>query len=127
VSRGLAALAFAVVVLAASALLITRLQSLDADREAGRHTVATLLGATGTRVLYSVLVVSAYALLPIAWAAGAIATGSLAPFLSAPLAMRLGDVVSHRSGDALGQARREAVLLVALFAGLFVVGSAVLQ
>ncbi len=112
--------------LAAGLPLIAQLRSLDEDAHGGRRTVATLLGATGTRVLYSVLVVTAYALLPVAWAVGAIPTGGLAPFLSVPLAFRLGDVVSHRGGAALGPAVRDAAVLIVLFAGLYALGAAVL-
>lgn len=111
-----------VALLAVSIPLIAQLRSLDADRAAGRTTAATLAGATATRVLYSILVVAAYAVLPVAWAVGGIPTGGLAPFLTAPLAIRLGDVVSHRSGAALGGATREAIGLVATFAGLFAIG-----
>ncbi len=87
---------------------------------------ATLIGATAARVSYSVLVVAAFALLPLAWAVGAIPTGGLAPFLSVPLAFRLGDVVSHRSGAALGPALRDAAVLIVLFAALYAAGVAVL-
>lgn len=104
--------------------LVAQLRSLDADRDARRTTAATALGATATRVGYSVLVVLAYVLLPMAWALEAIPTGGLLPFLSAPLAMRLGDVVSHRSGAALDQALREHLLLIAAFAVLFALGAA---
>ncbi|MBU6422749.1 MAG: hypothetical protein KGJ98_12715 [Chloroflexota bacterium] len=119
-------LAACVVLLAAGLPLIARLRALDEDAAAGRRTVATLLGATGTRVAYSTLVVLAYAVLPLAWAVGAIPTGALAPYLSAPLAFRLGDVVSHRSGAALGPALREGAVLVVLFAALYAAGSALL-
>ncbi len=115
--------AVSLALLVASVPLVAQLRSLDADRGASRRTLATLLGATGTRVTYSVLVVTAFAILPVAWALGAIPTGSLLAFLSAPLAMRLGDVVSHRSGAALGQALREGVFMVILFAVLFGLGS----
>ena len=118
--------ALTVALLAASIPLIAQLRSLDADRASGRTTIATRIGATATRVLCSILVVMAFAVLPVAWAVGAIPTGGLAPFLTAPLAMRLGDVVSHRSGDALGSAMREAVLLVVAFAALFALGAALL-
>jgi 1,4-dihydroxy-2-naphthoate octaprenyltransferase len=119
-------LAIALVLLAAGLPLIAQLRSLDADRAAGRRTVPTLAGATATRVLYSILVVAAFALLPVAWAIGAIPTGGLAPLLGTPLAMRLGDVVSHRSGPALGAALRDAAVLLALYGALFVVGVALL-
>jgi 1,4-dihydroxy-2-naphthoate octaprenyltransferase len=116
--------ALSLALLAASLPLVAQLRSLDADRAASRRTVAMLIGATATRVTYSVLVVIAFAILPIAWALEAIPTGALLAFLASPLAVRLGDVVSHRRGEALGQAQREGVLLVALFAALFVLGTA---
>lgn len=104
--------AISLALLAGSVPLIARLRTLAGDR------------ATALRVVYSILVVLAYAVLPVAWALGAIETGALAAFLSAPLALRLGDIVSHRSGDALIGAQREAVLLAVLFTALFVAGSA---
>lgn len=114
--------ALTLMLLVAGIPLIAQLRSLEADRAAGRSTIATRLGATATRVAYSVLVVIAFALLPVAWALDAIPTGGLAPLLSAPLAVRLGDVVSHRAGAALGPALREAALLVLLFAALYAAG-----
>lgn len=119
-------LAVTLALLALSVPLIAQLRTLDADRAAGRATVATRIGATATRVLYSILVVVAFAVLPIAWAVGAIPAGALAAFLTAPLAMRLGDVVSHRSGEALRAAQRDALLLVLAFSGLVAAGLYVL-
>ena len=115
--------ALSLVLLIASLPLIAWLRTLDADRAAARMTPATVMGATATRVTYSVLVVVAYAVLPLAWAVGVIPTCALLAFLSAPLAMRLGDVVSHRRGEALGDALREGVMLVALFSALLLGGS----
>jgi 1,4-dihydroxy-2-naphthoate polyprenyltransferase len=114
------------VLLAAGIPLIAQLRSLDTDRDADRRTLVTLIGPTATRVAYSVLVVIAFALLPVAWAVGAIPTGGLAPILSAPLAVRLGDHVSHRAGRALETALRDGVLLVLLFAALYAIGSMVI-
>lgn len=115
-------LAFTAALLALSLPLISQLRTLDADRAAGHVTLATRLGPTAVRVLYSILVVVAYAVLPLAWAVEAIPIGALAPFLTAPLAMRLGDVVSHRSGETLKGAMREGVVLVVLFSALFGAG-----
>lgn len=123
-SRGLAVGAFAFVVLAASVLLVERLRCLEEDRSAGRRTVATVLGPTATRVVYSILVVAAYVILPLAWAVGATSTAGLAPYVTAPLAMRLGDAVSHRSGPELGQAKREAVALLLAFIAIYALGLA---
>ncbi len=118
--------AVCIVLLGGSLPLIVQLRTLDEDAAAGRHTLATLLGATGTRLAYSTLVVLAYALLPVAWALAAMPTGGLAAYLSMPLAFRLGDVVSHRSGAALGSALREGAVLVVLFAALYAAGVAIL-
>jgi len=115
-------LAFTAALLALSIPLIDQLRTLDADRGSGRLTVATRFGPTATRVLYSILVVVAYAVLPLAWAVGAVPIGALAAFLTAPLAMRLGDVVSHRSGESLKGAVREAAGLLALFTALLGAG-----
>lgn len=111
------------VLLGASVPLVAQLRTLDGDRASGRRTAATLLGATATRVVYSILVVAAFALLPLAWAIGALPTGGLLPFLTAPLAMRLGDVVSHRAGNALEGAQREALILAAAFLALLALGA----
>lgn len=118
-------LALTAALLALGIPLIAQLRSFEADRAAGRPTLATRIGATATRVLYSILVVVAFAILPMAWAVGAIPTGGLAPYLTAPLAMRLGDVVSHRSGDALKGALRDAFTLLVAFTSLLAAGSLV--
>lgn len=121
-SRGLAVVAFAFVTLAASTLLIYRLRSIQEDSAAGRMTVAVRLGATATRVIYSLLVVAPFVVLILAWGFGLIPVGALAPFLTAPLAMRLGDVVSHRAGAALGSAQRESVAFLVAFLALLLLG-----
>ncbi|MBI2773894.1 MAG: hypothetical protein HYX56_05325 [Chloroflexi bacterium] len=97
-----------VALLAASLPLISMLRSLEGDR------------ATAVRVLYSILVVLAFAALPVAWALGALPTAALLAYVAAPLAMRLGDTVSHRSGAALSGALREGIILVLLFAAIVV-------
>lgn len=115
-------LALTAALLALSIPLIAQFRTLDADRAAGRTTIATRFGPTATRVVYSILVVIAYAVLPLAWAVGAIPTLALTSLLTAPLAMRLGDVVSHRSGNGLRGAMREALVLLVTFAALFAAG-----
>lgn len=117
-TSGLAVLATTIALLATSVLLVVQLRSIDADRDAGHRTIAVRLGATATRVVYSVLVVTAFAILPMAWALGALPTAGLVPYLTAPLAIRLGDTVSHRAGSGLDGALREAALLLLAFDGL---------
>lgn len=110
------------VLLTASVVLVAQLRTLDADRAAGRRTLATALGATAVRVGYSILVVAAFAILPLAWAIGALPTAGLLAFLTAPLAIRLGDTVSHRSGTGLDSALGEAIFLGIAFIVLLVFG-----
>lgn len=117
-TAGIAVLAVTVVLLAASVGLVAQLRSIEADRGAGKRTIAVRLGATATRVVYSILVVTAFAILPMAWALGALPTAGLFPYLTSPLAIRLGDTVSHRSGRSLDGALREAVVLLVAFDAL---------
>ncbi|MEK6619415.1 MAG: hypothetical protein AABZ26_00410, partial [Chloroflexota bacterium] len=59
-----------------------------------------------------------------AWAFGALPVGGLLPFVAAPLAIRLGDTVSHCGGNDLDGALREALLLVLAFGALLGAGLA---
>jgi 1,4-dihydroxy-2-naphthoate octaprenyltransferase len=114
--------AFCAAVLGASVVLVRQLRTLEADRSAGRSTLATSLGATATRVAFSVVIVAAYVVLILAWAVSAIPTTALLPLVTAPLAMRLGDTVSHRAGAELEGAEREAMVLAVAFVALFAFG-----
>ena len=70
-------------------LVVNNFRDLDTDREAGKRTLAVLLGERGTRLEYALLLMSAYVVPLGVWLAGARPVGVLLPWLSLPLALRL--------------------------------------
>lgn len=74
------------------------------------------------RVAAGVLIALPYVLLPVLWALSLIPVGGLLPILTAPLAIRLGERASHRSGATFSEIRREALIYLAAFVALLVVG-----
>ena len=59
------------------------------------------------------------------WGFGAVPAPALLPLLTAPLAVRLGEVLSPRSGAGPGKKLRESLLFAAAFAALIVLGLSV--
>lgn len=57
---------------AAAVLLVNNVRDTEADRRAGRRTLAGRLGAQASRVLYGVLVLLPFPMLAAAWGAGAL-------------------------------------------------------
>lgn len=74
------------------------------------------------RIAAGVLIAVPFVLLPLLWALALLPLGGLLPLLSAPLAIRLGERASHRSGATPGEILREALLALAVFVGLLAVG-----
>jgi hypothetical protein len=77
------------------------------------------------RVAAGVLIALPFALLPVLWALAVIPLGGLLPLLTAPLAIRLGERASHRSGATLGEIRREALIYLAGLVVLLLLGLSV--
>ena len=103
-------------------LVVNNLRDLDQDRAAGKRTLAVALGRTGTRVWYAVLLTVAYVVLPLAWALEVLPLTALLPALTAPMAQRLGDIVSHREGVELNAALAGTSRLHLAFGALLSVG-----
>ncbi|MGH2713165.1 MAG: 1,4-dihydroxy-2-naphthoate polyprenyltransferase, partial [Thermoleophilaceae bacterium] len=103
-------------------VVVNNLRDIDEDRSVAKRTFAVVLGRTGTRVWYSVLLVIAYAALPVAWALDLVPATALLPALTAPLAIRLGEIVSHREGAPLNEALRGTGQLHLLFGALLAIG-----
>lgn len=74
------------------------------------------------RVAAGVLFAVPFLVLPVLWALGAIPIGGLLPIVTAPLAIRLGERASHRSGATMAEIRREAMIYLALVVALFALG-----
>lgn len=85
-------------------LVVNNLRDLDQDRLAGKHTLAVLLGRLGTRVWFSVLLAVAYLTPLLGWALEVFPLAVFLVALTAPLAQKLGDTVSHQTGRDLNPA-----------------------
>ena len=70
-------------------------------------------------MIANVAIAIAYALLPVGWAFGVVPTGGLAALLTAPLAMRLGDLRHARPHFA-----RDLAVIGVLALALYIVGAA---
>ena len=85
-------------------LVVNNLRDLEQDRAVGKRTFAVLLGRMGTRVWYSVLLAVAYVVPLLGWAFEVFPFAVFLVAITAPLAQKLGDTVSHREGRELNAA-----------------------
>ena len=108
--------------LATAILVVNNVRDLETDREAGKRTLAVIMGYRWSRVEYVGLLALAY-VVPVGLA---LSTGSftiLLPLLSIPLAVRLARTLCTRTdGEALNPALEQTGKLLALYAVLFAVG-----
>jgi 1,4-dihydroxy-2-naphtoate prenyltransferase (EC 2.5.1.-) len=115
----------AVGALAACILVVNNIRDRETDRQAGKRTLAVLLGYRLSRVEYVGLLALAYAVPPVFW----LRTDSptvLAPLLTLPLAALVArTVLSVTDGEALNPALERTGQLLALYALLFALGLAV--
>jgi 1,4-dihydroxy-2-naphthoate octaprenyltransferase len=103
-------------------LVVNNLRDLELDRAVGKRTFAVLLGRTGTRVWYSILLAAAYVTPLLAWALEVFPLGVFLVALTAPIAQKLGDTVSHREGRELNAALAGTSRLHLIFGALLSVG-----
>ncbi len=109
--------------LASAILVVNNVRDIDTDRRAGKRTLAVRLGRERTRAMYAGMLALAYLTAPICWWAGSMQAWLLAPWLSAPLALRLVRVVRTRlDGAALNGALAGSGQLQLLFCLLFSAG-----
>ncbi|MCW3032315.1 MAG: 1,4-dihydroxy-2-naphthoate polyprenyltransferase [Solirubrobacteraceae bacterium] len=109
--------------LASAILVVNNVRDLETDRRAGKRTLAVRLGRERTRVLYVALLALAYVIAPVPWVAGSMTAWLLLPWLSAPLALRLVQVVRSRvDGPSLNAALAGTGQLQLLFCLLYAAG-----
>jgi 1,4-dihydroxy-2-naphthoate polyprenyltransferase len=121
VAAGVAAVAIGL--LATAILVVNNLRDRHTDRLAGKRTLAVRLGATGTRVEYTAVVLGAYALVAAAPLLGVGTWYWLLAWLSLPLAVWEIRALWGKDGAALnphlgGAARLELLFGVLLAAGV---------
>lgn len=106
-----------------SILVVNNLRDLDTDRQAGKYTLAVLLGPFGTRLEYTLLLAAAYAVPLELYLRGPWSGWILLPVASLPEAvLRLRTVWQERGGDSLNDALSRTARLLLLYSLLLVVG-----
>jgi 1,4-dihydroxy-2-naphthoate octaprenyltransferase len=103
-------------------LVVNNLRDIDADRAAGKHTLAVRLGEGGTRVQYIVLLVASYLLLPVLGFLGLLPWTSLLAWLSIPLGWRTWQIVREQAGRPLNAALAGTGQTTLAYSLLFFVG-----
>lgn len=103
-------------------LVVNNLRDLENDRRAGKHTLAVILGEGASKREYSICVVVAYLVIPIAILLGVIPWTSLLTWLSLPLAIKTARIVFTQKGRPLNGALAGTGQLALLFSLLFWVG-----
>lgn len=103
-------------------LVVNNLRDLENDREAGKHTLAVILGEQRTKIQYLLCMVAAYlVLIPSAWL-GVVPWSALLAWLSLPLAIRTTRAVFTVKGRPLNAALAGTGQIALLFSILFWVG-----
>ena len=116
-------LAVPVGLLAAAILVVNNVRDMDADRRAGKRTLAVRLGRDRTRTIYGLMVYGAYLFAPLPWLLGELSPWLALPWLTLPLAVRLARRVrTHVDGPTLNEALAETGLLQLAFCLLLAAG-----
>jgi len=109
--------------LATAILVVNNVRDLETDRRAGKMTAAVRMGRRNAVMLYRLLVLGAYAVLPVALVAGDASALPLIGLLSLPLAVAPLRTMSNRTdGPALNAALAQTGALLAAFSLLVAAG-----
>lgn len=112
--------------LSTAILVVNNVRDRETDREAGKRTLAVILGYRWSRVEFVGLLAVAYAVPVVFWLGLGYSPLVLLVLLTAPLAVRLVQVIRTRTdGEALNPALERTGQLLALYALLFALGLAV--
>lgn len=88
--------------MATAILVVNNVRDLETDRRAGKNTLAVRIGREAAVNLYRLLILGAFAVLPIALVAGEASALPLIGLLAAPMAIRpMRTLAEHRDGPAL--------------------------
>lgn len=103
-------------------LVVNNLRDIDADRAAGKHTLAVRLGEGRSRIQYLVLLVLSYLILPVLILLGILPWPSLLACLSIPLGWRTWQIVRKQAGRPLNEALAGTGQTTLVYSLLFLVG-----
>ena len=117
------ALAIPVGLLASAILVVNNVRDIDTDRRAGKRTLAVKLGRDRARLMFTGMVVLAFAAPAATWALGGLSAWLLLTLAAVPLVPPLIETVSTRTdGPALNGALAAAGRLLAVFSLLLSAG-----
>ena len=111
--------------LIAAILVVNNLRDRDTDREAGKQTLAVMIGPRYTRIEYTLLVLSAYSFPVAMLATGVSSPAILLPFLTLPLGWHCIRKIYQENGKALNTRLGTTALLSLWFSLLLSIGIAV--
>ncbi len=116
-------LAVPVGLLAAAILVVNNVRDLETDRRAGKRTLAVRLGRARARRLYAAMVALAFPTAPLPWLLGSLSAWLLLPLATAPGAVALVRTVrDHTDGPTLNGALARTGLLQLVFCILLSAG-----
>ncbi len=116
-------LAVPVGLLAAAILVVNNVRDLETDRRAGKRTLAVRLGRARARRLYAAMVALAFPTAPLPWLLGSLSAWLLLPLATAPGAVALVRTVrDHTDGPTLNGALARTSLLQLVFCILLSAG-----
>ncbi|WP_227355326.1 1,4-dihydroxy-2-naphthoate polyprenyltransferase [Haladaptatus salinisoli] len=104
-------------------LVVNNVRDLETDREAGKRTLAVLVGYRASRAEYVGMLALSYLVPAYFWASGAFGAVVLLPLLTVPYAATVaGTVLTETSGEALNPALERTGKLLAVHSLLFALG-----
>ncbi|NJM05572.1 1,4-dihydroxy-2-naphthoate polyprenyltransferase [Candidatus Gracilibacteria bacterium] len=114
--------ALPVAMLVTAIIVVNNLRDAPTDTKAGKRTLAVIFGERFARVEYWLLVLGAYALLPVLWLNGSASAWVLLPLLSLLLALPLLRLIATANGRALNAGLKGTGRLHMVFGVLLAVG-----
>ncbi len=103
-------------------LVVNNLRDIDADKAAGKITLAVRMGVDVTRKEYAVLLAFSYLILPFVLAFGLVPAWTLLTWLSIPIALKVNRLVQTEAGRPLNQALAGSGQIALIYSILFFVG-----
>jgi 1,4-dihydroxy-2-naphthoate octaprenyltransferase len=113
------AIALPVSFLVTAILVVNNLRDVDTDRAAGKRTLAVRIGRRATRVEYVLLLAGACLSPLVRWLLGSASHWFWLPWLTLPLAVKIGAIVLRQDGAALNAALRGTARIHLLFGALY--------